>query len=83
MKSVTDCLNFIDSMILCSLEKHSGISNLDDIREYLITMYNEKYIEVMLAMLSFLSQINLIIDRFYLDSDSDIKKHYFAFIFVY
>ena len=33
MKSVSDCLNFIDSMILCSIEKHVGIGNLEDIRD--------------------------------------------------
>ena len=44
-KSVSECLNFIDVMILCSVEKSVGIGNLDDIRNYMIGMYNEKYIE--------------------------------------
>ena len=66
-------------MILCKLEKHSGISNLEDIREYVTTMYNEEYVEKVVAMLSVLSQMNLIIDRFYLDNDSDIKKTLFYF----
>ena len=38
IKSVCDCLNFIDSMILCSIEKHVGIGNLEDKREYMIGM---------------------------------------------
>ena len=64
IKSVCDCLNFIDSMILCSIEKYVGIGNLEDIRDYKIGMYNDKYIEEMVSMLRVLSQINLIIDRF-------------------
>ena len=79
MKSVCDCLNFIDSMILCGIGKHAGVGNLEDIREYMITIYNDKYIEDMVSMLAVLSQINLIIDRFYLDNESDIKKHYCTF----
>ena len=76
MKSVSDCLNFIDSMIICNIEKHVGIGNLEALRDYMIGMCNEKYIEEMIALLSILSQINLIIDRFYSDNESDIKKQY-------
>ena len=35
-----------------------------------------KYIEEKVSMLAVLSQINLIIDRFYLDKESDIKQLY-------
>ena len=76
MKSVSDCLNFIDSMIICNIEKHEGIGNLEDIRAYMIGMYEEKIIEEMVALLSILSQKNLIIERFYLDNESDIRKQY-------
>ena len=38
MKSVSDCLNFIDNMIICNIEKHVGIGNLENLREYLIRM---------------------------------------------
>ena len=76
MKSYCDCFNFIDSMILCSIEKHVGIGNLEDSRNYMVGMYNDNYIEEMLAMTAILSQINLIIERFYLDKESDIKKQY-------
>jgi len=76
MKSISDGLNFIDSMILCSIEKHVGVGNLEDIRDYMIGMYNDKYIEEMVSMLAILSQINLIIERFYLDNESEIKKQY-------
>ena len=76
MKSVSDCLNFIDSMILCSIEKHVGIGNLEDLRDHMIGMYKEKYIEEMVPLLAILSQINLIKERFHLDYESDIKKQY-------
>ena len=29
MKSVCDCLNFFDSMILRVIEKHAGVGNLE------------------------------------------------------
>ena len=76
IKSVCDCLNFLDGMILCSKEKHAGIGNLEDIHDYMIGMYNDKYIEEMVSMLAVLSQINLIIDRFFSDNESDIKKYF-------
>ena len=76
MKSVGDCLNFIDSMILCDIETHSGVGNPQDIRDYMITIYKDKYIEHMMSMLGVFSQINLITDRFYLDNESDIQKQY-------
>ena len=41
-------------------------------------MYNEKYIEEMVSMLAVLYQINLITNRFYLDSETDIKKQYYT-----
>ena len=63
MKSVSDFLNFVDSMTLCSIEKHVGMRNLEDVRDYMIHMYNEKNIEEMVALLAKLSQINLIIEK--------------------
>ena len=55
MKSVGDCLNFYDSMILCGIEKHVGVGNLDDIRSYMKGLYNVKYIEEAIAMTTILS----------------------------
>ena len=74
MKSLSDCLNFIDIKILCSMEKQVGIGNLESVRDYMLDMYEENYIEDMVTMLAILSQINVIIDKFYLHKDSDIKK---------
>ena len=64
MKSVSDCLNFIDNMIRCNIEKHVGIGYLEDLRDFMIGMYNDEYIEEMVSKLSIISQIDLIIDRF-------------------
>ena len=63
-------------MILCSKGIHLGIGNLEDVRDFMIGMDNDKYIEEMVNMLAILSQINLIIDRFYLDKGSDINELY-------
>ena len=76
VNAISDCLNFIDNLILCGIEKHIGIGNLEDVRDYMIGMYDGKYIEEMVSMLAVLSQINPIIDRFYLDRESDIKQLY-------
>ena len=75
MKSVPDCLNFIDSMMLCDIEKHAGIRNLEDLPDYMITLYNDKYIEDMFSMLAIFSQINLIVDRFFLDNRVILKNN--------
>ena len=74
MKSVCDCFNFIDSMILGNMEKNAGVEHLKDIHDFMITIYNDKYIEDMVSILGVFSQINLIIERFHLDNESDIKK---------
>ena len=76
MKSISDCLNFIDTMILGNIEKHIGIGNLEDLREYLIGVYNEKYIEEIVSILAILSQINLIIGKFFLDNENVSKNQY-------
>ena len=33
IKSVSDCLNFNDGMILCNIEKHVGIGKFEDLRD--------------------------------------------------
>ena len=65
MKSICDCLNFFDSIILCDIEKHAGIGNLEDVRDYMITVFNDEYIEDMVSMFAVFSQINLIIARLF------------------
>ena len=63
-------------MLLCDIEKHVGIGNLEVVRDFMIGTYNDKYIEETVNMLAILSQINHIKDRFFLDNDSDIKKQF-------
>ena len=63
-------------MIICNIEKHVGVGNLEDLRDYLIRMYNDEFIEEMVTMLSKFSQINPIKKRFYLYNESDIKKQF-------
>ena len=67
-------------MKYCSIEKHIGIWNLEDIGDYMIGMFSEKYIEETVVMLAIVSQINLMIEIFYLDNESDIKTQFCDFI---
>ena len=78
VKSIWDCLKFVDSMILSmsNIEKHIGIGNLEDVRDYIIGMYNGENVIEMVSISVVLSQVNLIIDRFYFDKESDIKEQY-------
>ena len=55
MKSGSDCLNFTDSMIICTIEKQVGVGILEKVREYMIKMHNGKSIEEMVAMSAKLS----------------------------
>ena len=64
MKSVSECLNFFDDMILCCVDKSFGIVSLEDISDYIIRMYNEKYNQELIAISAILSHINLIIENF-------------------
>ena len=61
IKSVNDYLNFIDRMILRSIDKHDGIELLEDLRYYIMWKYVNKYDEEMLNVLAIRSQINLTI----------------------
>ena len=76
IKSLCNCLSFIGSEILSGIEKHAGDGELEDINGYMRGMYNDECIEEQMSMLAVLSRINLIINRFYLDDESDIIKQY-------
>ena len=69
MKSVADCLDFIDNMILNSIEKIDSMESLENMRHYFLNDYFEKSDEELIAIMSKLSQINLIINRFYIPND--------------
>ena len=78
MKSVSNCLNFTDGMILSDASKHVGFGNLEDVRDYIIGMYSDEYIDYLVIMSGLLSQKNLIIEQFYLDDDCDFKEEYWT-----
>ena len=72
MKSLSDCLIFIESMIIYNIEKRDSMKNLEGVREYFLDRYNDKNNQELVPMLPVLYQINLIIDRFYIPNDYDI-----------
>ena len=77
MNSNTECLNFIDFIILNDIEKHISVGTLENIRNFMLENYNDKYIEDMISMSAIFSQINLIIDKLYSDTECDNKKLYY------
>ena len=76
MKSFRDCLTHIDSMIIFNQGRFIGIGNLEDIRDYMLKTYINEYIEHMIVMNNLLSQIYLMIEKFYIDDEVDVKKEY-------
>ena len=66
MKSFTDCLNFIDNMILYNVEKVDSMDGLESMLDFILDDYIKKSNEEMVAIMPILSQINLIINIFYL-----------------
>ena len=69
MKSVADCLDFIDNMILNNVKKIDSIESLESMRDYFLDDYIEKSDEELVAIMSILSQINLIINGFFIPND--------------
>ena len=69
MKSVADCLNFIDNMILYNIEKNDSMESLESMRDYFSDDYFKRSDKELVAIMSILSQINLIINRFYMPDD--------------
>ena len=69
IKSVIDCLKFIDSMTLGFTKKHDGIGILEDVRDYIIWMYNDSYIEEKVNVWAILSQVTLIREKIYLTNE--------------
>ena len=63
-------------MILCDREKKIDIGDLEDVCDYMIGMYDGEYTGETVRMLAVLYQINLIIEKFYLNKESDIKQLY-------
>ena len=76
IKSVADCLNFTDTVILSDIGKNACIGNLEHVRDYVLSEYKNKYIEDMVALNKVLSQINIITDKFNFDKEDDLKNEY-------
>ena len=60
MKSFTDCLNFIDNMILYNVEKVDCMDGLEGMRDFVLDDYIRKSDEELVAIISMLTLINLI-----------------------
>ena len=73
IRSVKDFLNFIDSMILRNIAKHDGVEILENVRFYMIWMYNDHYVEEKEDILSILSQINLIFEKIFLNKECSLN----------
>ena len=65
MKSFTDCLHFIDNMILYNVEKVDSMDELESMRVFISDDCIKKSDEKLVVIMSILSQINLIINRFF------------------
>ena len=76
MESISDCLIFIDTMILSGIEKYACIRNLEGLRDCIIRMYKKIYIGEIAPVLVILSQFNLKMEKFCFDNENDIKKQY-------
>ena len=77
MKSVVGCLDFIDNMILYNIEKIDSMESLESMREYFLDDYIRRSDKEQVAIMSILSQINLIINRFYIPDDYCITDYYY------
>ena len=77
MKSFTDCSNFIDNMIFYNVEKVDSMDGFESMRDFVLNDYIKKSDEELVAIMSILSQINLIINRFFLPDDYSITNHYY------
>ena len=77
MKSLTDCLNFIDNMMLYNVEKVDNMDGLESMRDFISDDYIRKTDEELAAIKSILSQINLIVNRFYIPDEYNIIDYYY------
>ena len=72
MKLVADALDFIDNMVIDSIEKIDSMECLENMRDYFLNDYIKKSDEELVVMKSILSQINITKKRFYLPDDYSI-----------
>ena len=82
VKSTSDCLNRVDNMIFQKSRKCLFKGGLGDIRNHIEWLQADvvvraEYIKDRLSVLSVLSQVNHIIERFYSDDDEgDLDEQY-------
>ena len=83
VKSITDCLNRVDNMIFEKSLKCHVNGDLEDIRKHIewqqadVFARGEYVEERKVAVLSVLSQLNHIIERFYSnDTEEDLDEQY-------
>ena len=74
MKTISDSLNLFDCIMTSNIEKNIGIEKLENVCCYVIQTTNKKSFENNMIMLDILSEINLIIEKFYIDENINIKK---------
>ena len=74
VKSVSDCLNNFDDVIVENFGKFIGVSNLENIRESLLDKGQSDFIEDRVALSNVFSKINSIIENHYQFTDEDIKS---------
>ena len=72
MKTISECLNFIDSVISSDKYKRIDNENLENVRHYVIDKTNDNKI----IMLDVLSDINYIIEKFYVDDKNTFVNDY-------
>ena len=77
MKSFTGCLDFVDNIIFYNVEKVDSMDGLESMRDFILDDYIKKSDEELVAIMSKLSQINLILNRFYLPEDYSITDDYY------
>ena len=77
LQSFAGCLDFIDNMILYYKEKIDSMKSLESMRDYSLDDYFKRSNKELVAIMSILSQIILIINRFYIPDDYSITDYYY------
>ena len=76
MKSVADCLDFIDNMVMYNIEKIDSMECLETMRDYFSDDFFKKSDEELVVKKSILSQVNPTINRFFLPEGYSITDYY-------
>ena len=74
VKSVSDCLNIIDDVMVENIGKYIGTSILENIHKHLLENGQTDFIEDRVALSNVLGQINSMIKNQYQSAEEDIKS---------